>query len=189
MTKRLSNNEDSMSFCIKQIEITKRIINKFSDASEFSPTMLLNSLLSLVVLPFEDAKKRDGRRIFKGGIKGLLNTFGCVSLTFQPIKRCTAGKPEFERRDIYSFIRKFRNGIAHQNLTVFVDQNKEVFICIYNKYSCADCKKCKEKKCKEKGLKISGAGVKDFEICVTVPQLQRIALYIADSYLRAIKGE
>lgn len=189
MTKRLSNDEDSMSFCIKQIETTKRIINKFSNASEFSPTMLLNSLLSLVVLPFEDAKKRDGTRIFRGEMKELLKTFGGVSLEFRPIKRCTAGKPEFERKNIYSFIRKFRNGIAHQNLTVFVDQNKEVFIRIYNKFSCSDCKKCKEKKCKEKGLKISGAGVKDFEISVTVPQLQRIALYIADSYLRAIRGE
>ena len=72
-TKNMKKNSEEAvkEFCIKQIKTTKEIINTFSNNEEFSPTMLLNSLLSLVILPFEKAKSKDGERIFKGTYKDL----------------------------------------------------------------------------------------------------------------------
>ena len=40
----------------------------------------------------------------------------------------------------------------------------------------------------KKGLQYNRNGIIDFEITVTVEQLQKLALYIADSYLKAIEG-
>ena len=62
-------NENSSEFFIEQIKTTKKIIHTFSKNDEFSPTMLINSLLSLVVLPFESAKITNGEKIFPGGYK------------------------------------------------------------------------------------------------------------------------
>ena len=65
-------NDTQRQFFITQIETTKQIIKKFSTTDEFSPTMLINSLLSLVVLPFECAKKTDGNKIFPGRFADLV---------------------------------------------------------------------------------------------------------------------
>ena len=92
----------------------------------------------------------------------------------------------YSYKTIYSYINKFRNGIAHQNLNVFVNEDKVVYITIYNKHTNIKCQKCKIKKCVEKGLQYNKSGIVDFKITVTVSQLQKLALYIADSYLKAI---
>lgn len=178
---------DVQKFYIKQIKTTKKIIEKYSESQEFSPTMLINSLLSLVILPFEKAKKKDGKKIFPGSYKNLEKDIGILPTVFTPIKFCKRENPTFESKTIYSFIRKFRNGIAHQNLNVIVAENHTVRIKINNKFSCSGCKKCKSKACKNKGLNIDGNSVVDFEINVTVKQLQKLAEYIANSYLKSIQ--
>lgn len=180
-------NEYSKNFYIEQIKTTKRIINEFSNSKEFSSTMLINSLLSLVVLPCEKAKKNDGNRIFSGTYKDLEKRVGSSPTIFVPIKSCKDGKPKFENKTIYSYIRKFRNGIAHQNLEVNVDPDRNIRIKIYNKFSCNDCKKCKGTLCKEKGLVKKSDSVIDFQMNLTVKQLQKLSLYIADSYLKSIE--
>lgn len=177
----------SKDFYIEQIQTTKKIIKEFSDSKEFSPTMLINSLLSLVVLPLEKAKKKNGKKVFSGTYKELEKNIGFLPTVFMPIKYCKNEQPEFENKTIYSFIRKFRNGIAHQNLDVSVNENRSVIIKIYNKFSCSNCKKCKSKACKNKGLNLNSNSVVDFEINVTVKQLQKLAEYIANSYLNSIQ--
>lgn len=177
----------SKEFYIEQIKTTKKIIKEFSNSEEFSPTMLINSLLSLVVLPFEKAKKKDGKKVFPGTYKALEKNIGFLPIIFTPIKCCNNEQPDFENKTIYSFIRKFRNGIAHQNLDVSVNKNRFVKIKIYNKFSCSNCKKCKSQACKNKGLNMNGNSVVDFEINVTVKQLQKLAEYIANSYLKSIQ--
>ena len=57
--------ETDSNFYIDQIKTTKQIINRFSNTEEFSPTMLINSLLSLVVLPYESAKIKNGEKIWQ----------------------------------------------------------------------------------------------------------------------------
>lgn len=181
MTKEINTQE----FYISQIKTTKEIINTFSATKEFSPTMLINSLLSLVVLPFEQAKKTNGKKIFPGKYSDLEKKLGFSPLIFQPIKSCNSKKTVYYYKTIYAYINKFRNGIAHQNLSVSVDENKEIRITIFNVYN-KNCQNCKSKNCINKGLSYSPKGIVDFKITVTVKQLQKIALYIADSYLKAI---
>lgn len=186
MATRKEQDESQQQFFISQIETTKKIIKTFSDTDEFSPTMLINSLLSLVVLPFECAKKTDGNKIFPGRFKDLVQKIGITPQIFVPIKHCVDGDVSYSNKTIYSFINKFRNGIAHQNLEVCVDEHRHIKIIITNKFSCKNCKKCDSKKCLEKGVKILRKSVIDFQISVTVEELQRLALYIADAYLKAI---
>ena len=148
--------------------------------------MLINSLLSLVVLPFECAKKTDGKKIFPGHFTDLEKKIGVTPQIFVPIKSCSDGKVSYNYKTIYAFVNKFRNGIAHQNLAVDVDEQRHIHITVVNKFSCNNCKNCKVKSCEEKGLKKQGNSVVDFQIRVTVSELQKVALYIADAYLKAI---
>ncbi len=187
----MDNNQE---FYIKQIETTKKIIETFSDTDKFSPTMLINSLLSLVILPFEKAKEKDGQRIFAGSYGDFKKELDIAPTIFIPIKSCDGKIVNVENKSIYSYVKKFRNGIAHQNLEVSVNENKTIYITIYNVYPCSI--KCTTSKrlcpdikelsiCKRNDLK----GVIDFKITLTVPKLQKLALYIADSYLKAIIGK
>lgn len=193
MGKKQKNSEsikstgETADFYITQIKTTIAIIEKFSKTDEFSPTMLINSLLSLVVLPFESAKRRNREKIFPGEFKELSKKLGFSPVVFNPIKSCDEINPKYANRTIYAYINKFRNGIAHQNLSVAVAEDKSVHITIYNRYENPKCKRCKSKKCAEKGLQYSSGGIVDFKITVTVNQLQKLALYIANSYLKAIE--
>ena len=103
-----------------------------------------------------------------------------------PIKNCVDGDVSFNNKTIYAFVNKFRNGIAHQNLEISVDEQRHVNIIITNKFSCKNRNKCKEKRCLEKGVEKHGNSIIDFRISVTVNELQKVALYIADAYLKAI---
>lgn len=182
--------DSTQEFCIKQIVTTKKIIENFSDAREFSLTMLINSLMSLVILPFEQSKKRNGKRTFEGRYESeIIKNLGISPEIFKPIKSCDGENIVFNYKTIRKFINKFRNGIAHQNLEVCISEDKVIHIIIYNKFYCNQCKKCKKKICKEKGIIFSNGCAIDFKIIVTVQELQKLALYIADSYLEAIDGE
>lgn len=184
----MKKDNSVQEFYISQIKTTKKIIEQFSNNDEFSPAMLINSLLSLVVLPFEKAKKKDGNKIFPGSYKDLEKKLGFNPEIFQPIKSCkNQGKIDYSNKNIYVYINKFRNGIAHQNLSISVSDERQVYISIWNKFESQSCKKCKYKTCMEKGLKLENGGVVDFKIKVTVTQLQKLSLYIADSYLKAIE--
>ncbi len=46
-----NTDEQLREFYVNQIKTTVEIVKQFSNTSEFSPTMLLNSLLSLDLLP------------------------------------------------------------------------------------------------------------------------------------------
>ena len=131
-------------------------------------------------------KKHNGEKTFHGSLDTIMKSFSCYPEIFIPIKSCDGEKVLYGNKTIYSFVNKFRNGIAHQNLKVNVDKNRNITITIYNIFVSGACKKCKNKTCKEKGLYPSRGKVEDFRITVTVPQLQKIALYIANSYLKSM---
>ena len=175
-----------LDFYINQIRITQKILKEFKN-DKYYQTMVINSLLSLVILPLEKAKKNDGDKIFPGKYTELQKKLGILPLIFVPIKACENNSPKFENKTIYAFVRKFRNGIAHQNLGVKAFEDMPVQFTFVNKFYCSDCKKCKTKKCKEKGVEKLGDGMVDFKITCTIEQLQKISLYIADSYLKAIE--
>ena len=67
---KLSENQ---SFMVRQIKNSITIINKFFDDKELSYTALQNALLSLVLLPFESAKRHDKTRIWQGKYEDVKN--------------------------------------------------------------------------------------------------------------------
>ncbi len=168
--------------CIKQIEETKKLIEK----STISTTELINSLLSLVVLPYEKMKNEKGR-LFCGKYEELAKKIGICPIIFSPIDQCAKGNVKWKNKNIYSLVNKLRNGIAHQNLQINVDENKQVQFEIWNCFFCSECKKCELKKCEEKNCIYKDGKVIDFKIKVTANELKKLALYIANSYLNVIK--
>ncbi|WP_251614896.1 HEPN family nuclease [Senimuribacter intestinalis] len=183
-----NTDEQLREFYVNQIKTTVEIVKQFSNTSEFSPTMLLNSLLSLVILPYEEIKRKGRGRLFSGRIIELNKKFGFSPEIFQPIQSCNGNAPVYKtRKDIYAYVGKLRNAIAHQNLRVIVGDKREIEIVIFNRFKGSKCSKCQTKGCTEKGLKYSKKGIIDFQIRITIKQLQNLALYIANSYLKSIE--
>jgi len=101
--KAEKNSAIQKKFYISQIETTKRIIKTFSETTEFSPAMLINSLLSLVILPYERAKESGGGRIFPGKYPDLIRKIGISPQIFTPIQSCSNGDVVYNRKTIYTF--------------------------------------------------------------------------------------
>lgn len=184
-----TSNDAQRKFCINQIKNTKKIIDQFSNNMELSSTVLLNSLLSFVVLPFESVKQKNGERVFQGKMAEINKNLGFTPDIFVPIKSCINNDITFGKRTIYEYVNKLRNAIAHQNINITVDENRIIHISLYNIFEGKDCKKCNAKKCKEKGLSKTGRGICDFRITVNISQLKKLAMYVANSYLNSIEGE
>ena len=172
----------------KQIENTVRIINSFFDNQELSYTALQNALLSLVILPFESAKRRDSNRIWQGRYNDVKKQIGFVDEVFVPITECKNSIAKIGNRSQYSFIKKFRNAVAHQNIQICVNEDRLISVKFYNIFP-AKCTKCSNKECKAYTLQRRNGGVEDFKVSFTYQQLHKFALFVANSYLRSITGE
>lgn len=88
---------DNQLFMKKQIENTISIINKFFDDKELSYTALQNALLSLVLLPYESAKRRDRTRIWQGKYDDIKKDVGFIDEVFMPIAECKNSKVKFSK--------------------------------------------------------------------------------------------
>lgn len=188
MAKKQSVDQARIDFYIQQIETTKKIVNAYGRVTQYSPTLLLNSLLSLIIIPCEDAKRKDGTKIFPGKYPELMKKLGIAPKVFQPIGSYKKGKGiKWGNKTIYAFIRKLRNGIAHQNIKLSVDTNKVVSVVIQNRFVNRECIQNAKNEYEAKGLKEEYGAIVDFEIELTIGQLEKTALYIADAYLKAIK--
>lgn len=178
---------ENQKFMVTQIKNSIAIINRFFDDKELSYTALQNALLSLVLLPFESAKRHDKTRIWQGKYDDVKKEIGFVDEVFMPIAECKNETPKFNNRTQYSFIKKFRNAVAHQNIQIVVDENRFVSIVFFNIFP-AKCSRCKNKECKARSLRRQNGGVEDFRVSFTYNQLHAFALFVADSYLRSITG-
>lgn len=179
---------DNQAFMKLQIENTIEIINRFFDSSELSYTALQNALLSLVLLPFESVKRRDKNRIWQGKYEDVKKNIGFTDEVFVPITECKNGMVKIGNRSQYSFIKKFRNAVAHQNIQICVDERRLISVVFFNVFP-AKCAKCKNKDCKAYALQRRNGGVEDFRVSFTYDQLHNFALFVASSYLRSITGE
>ena len=179
---------DNQVFMKKQIENTIQIINAFFDNKELSYTALQNALLSLVILPFESAKRRDSNRIWQGRYNDVKKQIGFVDEVFVPITECKNSIAKIGNRSQYSFIKKFRNAVAHQNIQICVNEDRLISVRFYNIFP-AKCTKCSNKGCKAYTLQRRNGGIEDFKVSFTYQQLHRFALFVANSYIRSITGE
>lgn len=179
---------DNQKFMVAQINNSISIIEHFFEDEELSYTALQNALLSLVLLPFESAKRRDKSRIWQGKYDDVKKDIGFTDEVFVPISECKNSTAKIGNRSQYSFIRKFRNAIAHQNIQICVNEKRLVSIRFYNIFP-AKCAKCNNKECKAYALQRRNGGVEDFSVSFTYKQLHTFALFVANSYLRSITGE
>ena len=155
---------------------------------KLSYTALQNALLSLVLLPFESAKRKDNRRIWQGKYDDVKKSIGFADEVFVPITECKNSIAKIGNRSQYSFIKKFRNAVAHQNIQICVNEDRLISVRFYNIFP-AKCTKCSNKECKAYTLRRRNGGVEDFKVSFTYQQLHKFALFVASSYLRSITGE
>ncbi len=85
-------------------------------------------------------------------------------------------------------VKKFRNAIAHQNIQIHMFENGSVHIEVFNIFCNKECKNCVSEDCIKKGCKKANGGIEDFRISFTYQQLHVFAIWIADSYIKSIKG-
>ena len=163
------------------IKETLGIINALTFNNDKEKAILLNSLLALVVLPFEKTKK-NGDKVFPGEFSKFKKNNSIMLLRFQPIKTCNCDAILYNKRTIYSFIKKFRNGVAHQNIA-YVNYDG---VRIFNRLIDNKCAKCKQHVCIGKGLNPDKNGTIDFDIVLTYQQICDLAKYIAKQYLQYI---
>lgn len=179
---------EEQAFYLSEIRTTQQIMVDLGKNGIYMPTLLINSLLSLIILPYEKAKARDNNRVFSGKFSTFENQMGISPIIFQPIKSCDGSNVKYNNKTTNTFINKIRNGIAHQNISVSISDNRNFSITIKNKYRNKECNKCLKKECMSKGIKKENGGVIDFEITVSLEQLKKLADYVANAYLNAIGG-
>ena len=177
---------EEQAFYLAEIKTTQQMLLDLQDTGEYSPTLLLNSLLSMIVLPYEKAKNKDSKFLSGEDIAFIENELGILPILFQPIRGCKNCKISYNQKSLKAFVNKLRNGIAHQNIKVAITGDKEFCITIKNKYTSGSCNNCPNPVCKEAGLKRENGGVIDFEVVVTVDQLRKLAEYISNAYVKAI---
>lgn len=178
---------EEQAFYLAEIKTTQQMLTDLGNKGVYMPTLLINSLLSMIVLPHEKAKAKSSEKVFSGKYSLFEQRMGITPTIFQPIKKCEDGNIQYNNKVTSVFINKLRNGIAHQNITVSIVNDKDFRITIKNKYQNRNCNKCQNPTCKQKGLKRENGGVIDFEIAVNVAQLNRLANYIANAYIKAIE--
>ena len=179
---------DNAEFMVEQLQNTMDIVTFFSDNSRLSYTALQNALLSLVLLPYEAAKKKDGSRTWRGSYSDVRKVIGFSEITFKPIAECRGGIVKYNSRTQYSFIKKFRNAIAHQNIEIKLKGHEIDTIEFHNIFP-TKCDTCSNVDCTAKELKHIEGGREDFRVSFTYKQLHDFAFYVAESYTRSIVGK
>lgn len=137
---------DNQKFMVQQIENTVAIIEEFKENKALSYTALQNALLSLVVMPYESVKQKNGKRIWEGSYKDFQNEIGFNEIEFSPITSCNEGILVAGRKTQYSFIRKFRNAIAHQNVEIKLKDGEVSEIVFFNVFV-QPCRTCTNQNC------------------------------------------
>jgi hypothetical protein len=169
------------NYSIDIIKRTKEILeNNYQEFEEKDRevTFLMNCLLGLIIAISENEKRK--RRVIKKTIDesfldiipskiGFINSkevqqdFTDTDLTklFLNVEH----KEELIGKDKLWFINKIRNGIAHQNIYGINEDKLWVGVRLWNENN----------------------GTKDFEIVFTIKELKRLAIKLAEEYLRDIE--
>lgn len=166
----LSENREFMA---RQIINSVDIIETYSGNKELFFTAVQNALLSLVVLPFESVKIKDKQRIWPDKFNCVQKDIGFNIIVFEPIQKCENNILKMDRHDMYSFIRKFRNAIAHQNIKIVFKEGRIDSIEFFNRFP--KCSKCRKPDCKINNLIMAKGGVEDFRISFTQAQLYKFS--------------
>jgi hypothetical protein len=156
-----------------KLEFPKRTINLLNSFREknvdyrYDVTLMMNCLLGLVVLAVENS---DRDKLMPGKVdNGLLS----VIPDRIKVKRGKKGLNEIDSAylktlDKIAFLKRIRNGIAHQNIKGLNDHGIWAGIKLWN---------------------VNKAGEINFEMTLTTEQLYQLATYISTHYLKKLNNK
>lgn len=146
------------------IRRTKELIESYE--GEYTITLLMNSLLSLIVLPKEYSKDRNMTFLKESinDVEVIKNIISKKGFIFKEGVTNEKGMPSVPNpRDLDNLLRKIRNGISHQHITPISSGLNKWTGVIFKDYNPNH----------SQGLHIE----------FSIAELKIFALYIADSYL------
>ena len=146
------------------IRRTKELIESYE--GEYTITLFMNSLLSLIVLPKEYSKDRNMTFLKESinDVEVIKNIISKKGFIFKEGETNQKGTPSIPNpRDLDNLLRKIRNGISHQHITPVSSPLNRWTGVIFKDYNSNH----------SQGLHIE----------FTIAELKIFALYIADSYL------
>lgn len=176
--------------------------NKELNLSQLPDRILLyNSLIALIVLPVEEARRRGTKKernpLFKKSFSDLKKTCDFSLELFEPIEGFDRKTRllKYCKKDTYAFARKLRNAIAHQNVR-FDDQEGSYKISFFNLYT-TPYEPSEEiaYQLKQRNLEARTARsqnrtittVEDFRIVMSFDGLRELGNWIGSEYLRALQ--
>ena len=156
--------------------------------------MLYNSLVALIVLPVEEQKKSgtgtEANRLYNISLSSLKKMCGFSLELFEPISGFDKNSSElmFSKKDMYTFMRKLRNAIAHQNVR-FIEEGSTGQVIFFNVFPLSDKRSTEAVKgeLKKRKLKRIKSGVEDFRIRMTFEEMRDLSNWIGSEYLRVLQ--
>ncbi|MCJ7650530.1 MAG: HEPN family nuclease [Candidatus Lokiarchaeota archaeon] len=147
---------EMMKFETEFVNRTINILEEYKGPHSFSN--LINCTLGLIILPYENISVSD---IWEVEIDKIDFLKGVYIKIFNPISKIRRGEPIYDKKTLFTFLKKLRNGLAHQNIIPINNNGKLEKVEIFNKYF-------------EFG---------DLRVVFTENQLRKFALGIARAYL------
>ena len=148
-------------FEVEFVERTKLILKRYR--GEFKLSNAINCTLGLLVLPNENIQEYGGT-IWEKELSDIIELDFLKIYTFEPIQAVRNGNFEYYRQTLKVFLKKVRNGFAHQNITP-VNQG-QIFTGLILRNHFTD---------QERTL--------DLEVEFSREDLEKFAIFIADKYL------
>ena len=158
------------NYTFKRINQTIEIINNLESKSDNYMTMLMNSLLSLIVLPIEELKRDDTKRFFGDRMVKFYKQTGIVPIKFDPQWVNENNKLVNQNRIPKNFFIRLRNSISHQNIEE-TEIDGVTYITFFNQF-------------KQKGRK---EPIVDFIVKVSDKELKKLSLFIGRTYLNCFQ--
>ena len=149
---------------IEFVQRTKEILQSYQ--GEYKLCNAINCVLGLIILPNEIIKERPNP-YWDTNISDI-QELGLLQIRkFEPIRSIRNGITNYYPKSLKVFLRKIRNGLAHQNIEPVNKNGVFCGVIIRNYYT--DAKK-----------------TQDLEVEFNRRELEEFALFIADEYLKRI---
>jgi len=143
-------------FEIEFVERTRELLLNYNGKYRFSN--LINCTLGLIILPYENISSTD---VWQKNVDEIDSLPSFKLIKFKPIQRINKNKTIYYPNTLEIFLKKLRNGFAHQNIVPINSEGSFTSIKIFNKY----------------GNEI------DLDVIFTENQLKEFSLFISNLYL------
>lgn len=148
-------------FELQFVERTRDILLKYNGKYSFSN--LLNCTLGLIILPYENISSME---IWQKKLNEIDSLPKFDLIKFKPIKSIKKDKEIYFPSTLEIFLKKLRNGLAHQNINPINFEGNLIGVKILNKH----------------------INEVDLEVNFTESQLKEFSLFISDLYLAEFKN-